>query len=55
VCPACPPHLDDVLSRRGYRRTSAVSLQVAAAEHVTRCLGPVSQAQREREQRAGGH
>ena len=34
VCPACPPELDDALSARGYRRSGAVSLQVATTQRV---------------------
>lgn len=40
VCPACPDPLDDALSRRGYRRSAGVSLQVATAEQVLRRLSP---------------
>lgn len=42
VCPACPPGLDDVLSRRRYRRGGAVSLQLAGAEQVGRRLSPAA-------------
>jgi ribosomal protein S18 acetylase RimI-like enzyme len=34
VCPACPPDLDSALAHRGYEWGDAVSLQVAASEHV---------------------
>jgi N-acetylglutamate synthase len=34
VCPACPPGLDRALADRGYELGDAVSLQVAASEHV---------------------
>lgn len=36
VCPACPPGLDDALTRRRYAVGDAVSLQVAASEQIAR-------------------
>jgi GNAT superfamily N-acetyltransferase len=38
VCPACPPGLDDALSRRGYQQGGPVSLQVAAPRQIARHL-----------------
>jgi GNAT superfamily N-acetyltransferase len=38
VCPACPPDLDDALSRRGYRWRGAMSLQVSTPELIRRHL-----------------
>jgi len=42
VCPACPPGLDDALSRRRYQWSGVVSLRVTTPRHIARHLSAPS-------------